>query len=73
MFVQSGAAPTVRSRLLDRVHVLSEQDTTEDAVLAIADVVVAASHGVAPSPGLIVRALGAGAVPVASTSAPTPR
>ena len=28
--------------------------------------VVAASHGVAPSPGLLVRALGAGAVPVAS-------
>ena len=56
----------MRSRLLDRVHVLSEQDTSEDAVLASADIVVAASHGVAPSPGLIVRALGAGAVPVAS-------
>ena len=66
VFVPNGAAPTVRSRLLDRVHVLSEQDTSEDAVLAAADVVVAASHGVAPSPGLIVRALGAGAVPVAS-------
>ena len=66
VFVPSGAAPTVRSRLLDRVHVLSEQDTTEDAVLASADVLVAASHGVAPSPGLLVRALGAGAVPVAS-------
>ena len=66
VFVPSGAAPTVRSRLLDRVHVLSEQDTSEDAVLAAADVVVAASHGVAPSPGLLVRALGAGAVPVAS-------
>ena len=35
-------------------------------MLASADIVVAASHGVAPSPGLIVRALGAGAVPVAS-------
>jgi glycosyltransferase involved in cell wall biosynthesis len=66
VFVPNGAAPTVRSRLLDRVHVLSEQETSEDAVLASADVVVAASHGVAPSPGLIVRALGAGAVPVAS-------
>ena len=31
-----------------------------------ADVVVAASLGVAPAPGLLVRALGAGAVPVAS-------
>ena len=66
VFVPNGAAPTVRSRLLDRVHVLSDADTSEDAVLAGADVVVAASHGVAPSPGLIVRALGAGAVPVAS-------
>ena len=66
VFVPNGAAPTIRSRLLDRVHVLSEQDTSEDAVLASADIVVAASHGVAPSPGLIVRALGAGAVPVAS-------
>ena len=35
-------------------------------MLAAADVVVAASHGVAPAPGLLVRALGAGAVPVAS-------
>jgi glycosyltransferase involved in cell wall biosynthesis len=66
VFVPSGAAPTIRSRLLDRVHVLSDKDTSEDAVLASADVVVAASHGVAPSPGLLVRALGAGAVPVAS-------
>ena len=66
VFVPNGAAPTVRSRLLDRVHVLSEEDTGEDAVLGAADVVVAASHGIAPSPGLLVRALGAGAVPVAS-------
>ena len=33
-------------------------------MLAEADVVVAASLGQAPAPGLIVRALGAGAVPV---------
>jgi glycosyltransferase involved in cell wall biosynthesis len=66
VFVPGGAAPTVRSRLLDRVRVLSDEDTTEDEVLASADVVVAASLGVAPSPGVIVRALGAGAVPVAS-------
>ena len=66
VFVPAGAAPTIRSRLLDRVHVLSDEDTSEDAVLASADVVVAASHGIAPSPGLLVRALGAGAVPVAS-------
>jgi glycosyltransferase involved in cell wall biosynthesis len=66
VFVPSGAAPTIRSQLLDRVQVLSERDTSEDAVLGAADVVVAASHGVLPSPGLLVRALGAGAVPVAA-------
>jgi len=66
VFVPSGAAPTVRSRLLERVRVLSGRETSEDAVLAKADIAVAASQGVAPAPGLLVRALGAGAVPVAS-------
>ena len=47
----TGAAPTLRSRLRDRVHVLVRQDTSEDAVLAAADVVVAASHGIAPLAG----------------------
>ena len=66
VFVPSGAAPTIRSRLLDRVRVLSAEDTTQAEVLANADVVVLASLGVAPAPGLAVRALGAGAIPVAS-------
>jgi glycosyltransferase involved in cell wall biosynthesis len=70
IFAPSGAAPTIRSRLLDRVHVLSAEDTTQAAVLAGADVAVAASQGVAPAPGLLVRALGAGAIPVASRLAP---
>ncbi len=38
----------------------------EGDVLASADVVVAASAGQAPAPGLLVRALGAGAIPLAS-------
>ncbi|MEO8688101.1 MAG: glycosyltransferase [Solirubrobacteraceae bacterium] len=66
VFVPSGAVPTIRSRLIDRVRVLSAQDTTQAEVLAGADVAVLASLGVAPAPGLLVRALGAGAVPVAS-------
>jgi glycosyltransferase involved in cell wall biosynthesis len=66
VFVPSGAAPTIRSRLLDRVRVLSDRETTAAEVLAGADVAVAASQGIAPAPGLLVRALGAGAVPVAS-------
>ena len=66
VFSPTGAAPTgaLRSRVRDRVTVVTPEDTTEDAVLAEADVVVAASLGQAPAPGLIVRALGAGAVPV---------
>jgi hypothetical protein len=70
VFVPSGAAPTVRSRLLDRVHVLSSEETSPARVLAEADVAVAASQCLAPAPGLLVRALGAGAVPVASHLAP---
>src|SRR4051794_38376418 len=66
VFVPSGGAPTIRSRLLDRVRVLSDRETTAAEVLAGADVAVAASQGIAPAPGLLVRALGAGAVPVAS-------
>jgi predicted metal-dependent phosphoesterase TrpH/glycosyltransferase involved in cell wall biosynthesis len=70
VFVPGGAAPVSAggSRLRDRVTVLDEAD--EDAVLAAADVVVAGSVGTAPAPGLVVRALGAGAVPVASRLPP---
>ncbi len=70
VFAPSGAAPTIRSRLLDRVRVLSAEDTTQAEVLAGADVMVAASLGVAPAPGLLVRALGAGAIPVATRLPP---
>jgi PHP domain/Glycosyl transferases group 1 len=68
VFSPTGAAPTgaLRSRLRDRLTVLSAAETTENDVLAQADVVVAASLGQAPAPGLLVRALGAGAVPVAA-------
>ena len=68
IYAPGGIAPTsaTRSKLRGRVQVLSEQDTTVDEVLAAADVVVAASQGQAPAPGLILRAIGAGAVPVVS-------
>ena len=55
--------PALRSRLADRVAVVAG---AEGDVLAAADVVVAASAGQAPAPGLLVRALGAGAIPLAS-------
>ena len=68
VFSPTGAAPTgaLRSRLRDRLRVCSADETTEHEVLAGADVAVAASLGQAPAPGLLVRALGAGAVPVAA-------
>jgi predicted metal-dependent phosphoesterase TrpH/glycosyltransferase involved in cell wall biosynthesis len=62
----TGAAPlgALRSAVRDRVRLVS--DEPEGDVLAAADVVVAASLGALPAPGLLVRALGAGAVPVAA-------
>ena len=68
VFSPTGAAPTgaLRSRLRDRLRLLSADDTDESAVLANADVAVAASLGQATAPGLLVRALGAGAVPIAA-------
>ena len=68
VFSPTGAAPTgaLRSRVRDRVRVVTAAETSEDEVLGAADVAVAASLGQAPAPGLIVRAMGAGAVPVCS-------
>jgi predicted metal-dependent phosphoesterase TrpH/glycosyltransferase involved in cell wall biosynthesis len=68
VFSPTGAAPTgaLRSRLSDRLTLLSADDATENEVLGNADVAVAASLGQVPAPGLVVRALGAGAVPVAA-------
>jgi predicted metal-dependent phosphoesterase TrpH/glycosyltransferase involved in cell wall biosynthesis len=59
---RTGAIPTLRSSLRARVHVVGE----EDEAFAGADVVVAASAGQITAPGVLVRALGAGAVPVAA-------
>jgi predicted metal-dependent phosphoesterase TrpH len=68
VFSPSGGVPTgaLRSRLRDRLTLVSAREATESEVLARADVAVAASLGAAPAPGLLVRALGAGAVPVAA-------
>src|SRR5215475_11795391 len=54
--------PTLRSSLRERVRVESD----ERHAIANADVVVAASLGQVTAPGVLVQALGAGAVPVAS-------
>jgi hypothetical protein len=67
VFTPVGARPSaLRSRVRDRVDVVTGEEATEAEVLAAADIVVAASVGQAPAPGLLVRAIGAGAVPLAA-------
>jgi predicted metal-dependent phosphoesterase TrpH len=59
---KTGAVPTLRSSLRHRVQITGD----EDAALGGADVVVAASLAQVTAPGVLVKALGAGAVPVAA-------
>ena len=61
------AAPaTISRRLRERVEFVDAQRVTEAQALAAADLIVLASEGVRATPGLLVKALAAGAVPVAS-------
>jgi hypothetical protein len=64
------AAPaTLRRDLADRVRFVGGEGSEKEA-LASADIAVLASEGVRPMPGTLVRALAAGAVPIASRLAP---
>ena len=56
----------LRADLQARVRYVTPDELPESEALARADVLVAASDGAAPAPGLVLRALNAGAVPVAS-------
>jgi hypothetical protein len=56
---------TLGSRLRERVDVLDGETISEAQALARADVAVLASDGLRPVPGTLIRALAAGAVPVA--------
>ncbi len=61
------AAPATLGRALrERVHFVSPPEMTEADALSNADVVVLASDGIRPTPGVLVRAIAAGAVPVTS-------
>jgi glycosyltransferase involved in cell wall biosynthesis len=61
------AAPATLNQLLrDRVTFTDATAMAETDALAAADVVVLGSEGLRPTPGTLVRALGAGAVAVAS-------
>ncbi len=68
--VISGHGPSssipLRPELRERVHFATPQELDEDALLRGADVIVGASDGTAPAPGILVRAIATGAVPVAS-------
>jgi glycosyltransferase involved in cell wall biosynthesis len=64
---RSLAAPATLSReLRDRVRFLDARETTAAQALAQADVMVLASEGIRPMPGILLRALAAGVVPVTS-------
>jgi glycosyltransferase involved in cell wall biosynthesis len=57
---------TLARGLRERVSFVAPGEQTQAQALASADVAVLASEGVHPMPGTLVRALGAGVVPVAS-------
>jgi glycosyltransferase involved in cell wall biosynthesis len=61
------APPATLARMLrERVWFVDSREQTEAQVLAGADIAVLASEGIRPMPGTLVRALGAGVVPIAS-------
>jgi glycosyltransferase involved in cell wall biosynthesis len=63
-------APTagpLRQELRERIAFAGPEEQDEDELLARAHVVVRASSGVAPAPGGLVRAIGAGCVPVVAS------
>jgi glycosyltransferase involved in cell wall biosynthesis len=61
------AAPaTLSHRLRQRVRFTDAENSDLDAVLAQADVLVLGSEGVRPTPGVLIRALANGIVPVAA-------
>ncbi len=62
IYSKTGATPTLRSSLRHRVTVVDD----EEQAFHGADVVVAASLGQVTAPGVLVKALGAGAVPLAA-------
>jgi glycosyltransferase involved in cell wall biosynthesis len=62
----SSSRVPLRAELVERVRVATPDELDRGALLAEADVVVFASAGAMPAPGLALAAIGANAVPVAS-------
>ncbi len=63
---QTAPPATLGKVLRERVSFIDASDRSESEALADADIAVLASEGVRAMPGTLIRALGAGAVPVAS-------
>jgi glycosyltransferase involved in cell wall biosynthesis len=61
-----GTQVQLRASLRERVRFAGPEEIGRDELLASADVVVCASDGQAPAPDLLLRALAAGAVPLAA-------
>ena len=59
-------APTLSHQLRERVRFVDADTSELDTVLADADAVVLGSEGVRPTPGVLIRALATGVIPVAS-------
>jgi glycosyltransferase involved in cell wall biosynthesis len=62
----SSSRVPLRAELVERVRVATPDELDRETLLAEADVVVFASAGAMPAPGLALAAIGASAVPVAS-------
>jgi len=62
----ASSSTPLRAELRARVRFLSLEQADEPELLAQADVLVCASEGTAPTPGLLLSAIGAGVVPIAS-------
>ena len=61
------AAPATLGHLLhERVRFASAPEMTQDEAIGLGDIVVLASEGVRPAPGILVQAIAAGAIPVTS-------
>ncbi len=61
-----GSSAQLRASLRDRVSFVDPAELDRDALLAEVDVLVCASDGSGPAPDLLLRAIAAGAVPLAS-------
>ncbi len=64
--LESGGSSPMRREIRERLEVSGPDDGPAGAIVDQADVAVFASAGGAPAPGLVLRAIAAGAVPVAS-------